>query len=104
MAGIYGLDLKYVFRADGEITINGETTSGTIEEEAKVFAPLPLIGLNFSFRITNSWNFTTRVAFVAGSHDDLTANVFQTSINAQYRINQHFGFVMGLTYLPMLSV
>ena len=98
MAGIYGLDLKYVFKADGEITINGVTTSGSIEEEVKVFAPLPLIGLNFSFRITNRWDFATRVAFVAGSHDDLSANVFQTSIHALYRVNRHFGFVMGLTY------
>ena len=98
MAGIYGLDLKYDFKADGEITINGVTTSGSIEEEAKVFAPLPLIGLNFSFRITSRWDFATKVAFVAGSHDDLTANVFQTSIHALYRVNRHFGFVMGLTY------
>ena len=98
MAGIYGLDLKYVFKADGEITINGVTTSGSIEEEAKVFAPLPLIGLNFLFRITPEWNFATKVAFVTGSHDDLSASVFQTSINAQYRVNRHFGFIMGLAY------
>ena len=98
MAGIYGLDLKYVFKADGAITINGVTTSGSIEEEAKVFAPLPLIGLNFLFQITPEWSFATKVAFVTGSHDDLSASVFQTSINAQYRVNRHFGFIMGLTY------
>ena len=98
MAGIYGLDLKYVFRADGEIIQDGVSNPGTIDEQAKVFAPLPLIGLNFRFRITDSWNFTTKVAFITGSHNDLSANVTQTSINALYQINQHIGFVMGLTY------
>ncbi len=98
MVGIYGLDLKYVFRADGQITIGGVTTAGSIEEETKIFAPLPLIGLNFLFRITDGWSFATKVAFVTGSHDDLSANVFQTSINAQYRVNRHFGVVMGLAY------
>jgi len=98
LAGIYGLDLKYVFSAEGDITIDGVTTSGSIEEETKVFAPLPLIGLDFLFRITDSWSFATKVGFVAGSYDDLSANVFQTSINAQYRFNSYIGFVMGLAY------
>ncbi len=40
-AGIYGLDLKYAFEAQGQITQDGMTTSGTIKEEANVFAPLP---------------------------------------------------------------
>jgi len=98
MAGIYALDLRYVFRAEGDITVDGVTSSGSILEEANVFAPLPLIGLNFKFRITDSWSFTTKVAFVSGSHDDLSANVFQTSINALYKVNRHFGVVMGLAY------
>lgn len=98
MAGIYGLDLKYVFRAEGELTVDGVTTPGTIEEESKIFAPLPLIGLNFRFRITDSWSFTTKLAFIAGSYEDLSATVSQTSINALYTFNQHIGVVMGLTY------
>lgn len=98
MAGIYGLDLKYVFKAEGELTVDGVTTSGSIEEESKIFAPLPLIGLNFRFRITDSWSFATKLAFVTGSHEDLSATVTQTSINALYAFNQHFGVVMGLTY------
>lgn len=98
MAGIYGLDLKYVFKADGEITEDGVTTTGSIEEEAKTFAPLPLIGLNFRFRITDSWRFATKVAFVTGSYSDLSATVTQTSIHALYNFNRHVGVVMGLTY------
>ena len=98
MAGIYGLDLKYVFKAEGTVTENGVSTSGFIEEEVKIFAPLPLIGLNFRFRITDSWNFTTKLAFITGSYNDLSATVTQTSINALYQINKRFGFVMGVTY------
>jgi hypothetical protein len=98
MAGIYAIDLRYVFQAEGDITVDGVTISDSIMEEANIFAPLPLIGLNFRFRITDSWALTTRVAFVTGSYDDLTASVTQTSINAIYGINKHFGFVMGLSY------
>ena len=99
MAGIYGLDLKYVFKADGEITIDGFTAdSASIEDETSIFAPLPLIGLDFNFRITDSWSFATKVSFVAGSYNNLTATVSQTSINAIYRVNRYFGAVMGLSY------
>ena len=97
-AGIYGLDLKYVFEADGQITIEGVTTPGSIKEEANVFAPLPLIGLDFWFNFTPSWSMSTRVAFVAGSYEDVSATALQTAINAQYRVSDHVGIVLGLAY------
>ena len=80
------------------MTEDGVTTLGSIEDVSDVFAPLPLIGLNFGFRITDSWNFTNKVAFITGSYEDLSATVIQVSIHALYRINQNFGVVMGLTY------
>jgi len=97
LAGIYGLDLKYVFEAEGEITIDSSSTSDSIIEETSVFAPLPLIGLDFWFSFTPKWSMATKVGFVAGSHEDLSAVVFQTGINAQYQFNKHVGGVLGLT-------
>ena len=98
MAGVYGLDLKYVFKAEGSVTEDGVTTPGSVEDVSDVFAPLPLIGLNFGFRITDSWDFANKLAFITGSYEDLSATVFQASIHALYRINQNIGVVMGLTY------
>jgi hypothetical protein len=97
-AGIYGLDLKYVFEARGEIIQGGVTTSGSIQEEAKVFAPLPLIGLDMWYSFTPRWGINTKVAFVAGSYEDVSAGVLQTSVNAQYRFTDHVGLVFGLAY------
>ena len=97
-AGIYGLDLKYVFEAEGQITQDGVTTSGSIKEEAKVFAPLPLVGLDMWFSFTPSWGMNTRVVFVAGSYEDVSAGVLQTSVNALYRFSDHVGLVFGLAY------
>jgi hypothetical protein len=97
-AGIYGLDLNYTFEAEGEITQDGVTESRSIYEEAKVFAPLPLIGLDFWYSFTRRWSMSTKVAFVAGSYEDLSASVLQTEINAQYRFTDHVGLVFGLAY------
>jgi len=97
-AGIYGLDLKYAFEAQGQITRDGVTTSGSIKEEAKVFAPLPLIGLDFWFSFTPRWGINTRVSFVAGSYEDVSAGVLQTSVNALYRFTDHVGLIFGLAY------
>jgi len=96
LAGIYSLDLEYVFEAKGDITEDGTTISGAIIEEANVFAPLPLIGLDFWFSFTPEWSMATRVGFVAGSYDDLSATVLQTGINAQYKFNRYVGGVIGL--------
>ncbi len=97
-AGIYGLDLKYVFEAEGDITVDGVTESGEISEEAKVFAPLPMIGLDFWYAFTPEWALATKITFVTGSYQDVSAGVLQTSINAQYRLSDHVGFVLGLAY------
>jgi hypothetical protein len=97
-AGIYGLDLKYVFEADGQLTRDGVTESGSIKEEAKVFAPLPLIGLDFWYAFTSRWGLATKVAFVAGSYEDVSASVLQTSLNAIYSFTDHVGLTLGLAY------
>ena len=97
-AGIYGLDLKYVFEAEGQITQDGVTTSGSIKEEAKVFAPLPLVGLDMWFSFTPRWGMNTRVVFVAGSYEDVSAGVLQTSVNVLYRFSDQVGLVFGLAY------
>jgi hypothetical protein len=97
-AGVYGVDLKYVFEAEGEITEDGVTRSDAIQEEAKVFAPLPLIGLDLSYNFTPKWAITTKVGFVAGSYEDLSATVLQTNIHAHYSFTNHVGLLFGLAY------
>jgi len=97
-AGIYGLDLKYVFEAQGQITQGGVTTSGSIKEEAKVFAPLPLIGIDLWYSFTPRWSINTKVAFVRGSYEDVSAGVLQTSLNALYNFTDHVGLTFGLAY------
>lgn len=97
-AGVYGLDLKYVFEADGQITEGGVTTTGSIYEEANVFAPLPLIGLDLWYSFTPKWGINTKVAFVSGSYEDVSAGVLQTTVNALYRFTDHVGLAFGLAY------
>jgi len=97
-AGIYGLDLKYVFEASGQITRDGITRTGVVKDEAKVFAPLPLIGIDLWYNFTPTWGINTKVAFVRGSYEDVSAGVLQTSVNAQYRFTDHVGIVFGLAY------
>ena len=97
-AGIYGLDLKWLFEAQGQITAGGVTRTGFIQEEAKVFAPLPLIGIDLWYGFTPEWGINTKVAFVRGSYEDVSAGVLQTSINAQYRFTDHIGIAFGLAY------
>lgn len=97
-AGIYGLDLKYVFTAEGQITFGGVTLSDSIVEEANVFAPLPMIGLNFLTVFTPRWSLSTRVSFVAGEYEDVRAAVLQTAINTRYKFTDHVGLMFGLAY------
>jgi len=85
--GIYSFDLKSVFKAEGDVTIDGVTSPGSILEEANVFAPLLLIGLDFLFSFTSKWRMATRVGFVAGRYKDVSSVVVQVGINVQYYVS-----------------
>jgi hypothetical protein len=63
-----------------------------------VFAPLPLIGLDFLYNFTPRWGMNTKVAFVRGSYEDVSAGVLQTSVHALYSFTDHVGLVFGLAY------
>ncbi len=95
--GISGLDLRYTFTAEGEITIGNQTRTGIHHEEASIFAPLPLFGLDIRFDITQKWSVGTKVAFVYGEYKEISAGALQVGVNARYWFNRHIGGILGLT-------
>ena len=96
--GIYGLDLKLAFEAEGELIIDGVTQSGTYRETVAIFAPLPLVGLDFNFSFTPRWSMKTKFALVGGTYQDISAGIFTSTINAHYMFSKHIGGVLGVAY------
>jgi hypothetical protein len=97
--GVYGLDLSYKLKAVGEIIYQDEiVTSGQYEEDVSQFAPLPLIGIDTWFALTPKWSIGTKVSFVAGSYDDLSAFVFSSKIRAVYTLSDRFAVDFGVNY------
>ena len=98
IAGLNSLDIKYALEANGEITIRGQTFTGTQREEVSVFAPLPLLGFDFWYAFTPRWGITTKIKLVGGRYQDVQAWVVNTTINTRYQFNRHVGGVLGITY------
>ena len=97
--GLYGLDLEYVFDARGEITLNGvPVVEGSLTREASVFAPLPLLGFDAWYHITPKWAMGTKVSLVAGTYEEVTAALVDTTIRAKYQFSDHVGGSIGITY------
>ena len=98
LIGINGLDLKYIFEANGTITYPDSSTTATYEVEESLFAPLPLLGFQFWYAFTPKWSLDTKVAFVAGQYQETKAWVVNTSITSKYQFNKHVGGLLGLAY------
>ncbi len=98
VAGLTGLDLRFSAEAKGEIEIDGNIQSEEVLVEASVFAPLPLLGLNFVTAYTPEWSMATRISLMAGSYQDVSASILQVNINSLYQFNKHVGLLLGLTY------
>jgi len=98
LGGLFVLDFKYIFEAEGQITIGGVTLTQTIREEVSQVAPLPMIGLDFGYFFTPKWSIDTAVLFVGGSYQEVSATVLQTSVRATYHATKHIGLDMGIAY------
>ena len=97
--GIYGLDLKYTFEAAGQIYIDGVLQGDAfLDEEASVFAPLPLIGFDFWFAFTPRGSLNPMVSFVGGKYQDVTAAVLSTTLLTRYQFNRRLGMLFGVSY------
>ena len=97
--GITAIDLKYDFDAFGVLSIDGEpVSSGSYTEKLEQFAPIPLIGLDAWFAITNKWSFGARASFVAGEVSDVRALILESRIRAKYDFNDNVGLIIGLNY------
>ena len=98
VAGIHALDLRFSAEASGELTVEEETQTEELVESADVFAPLPLIGLNFSTYYTPEWSVSTRLAVIGGRYEDVSAGVLQVNIFSRYQMSKHVGLLLGLGY------
>ena len=98
LIGINGLDLKYIFEANGTITYPDSSATATYEVEESLFAPLPLLGFQFWYAFTPKWSLDTKVAFVAGQYQETKAWVVNTSITSKYQFNKHVGGLLGVAY------
>lgn len=97
--GIKAIDLEYQFDAAGEVSLDGEVIeSGNYSKTIAQFAPIPLVGIDAWFALTDKWSFGARAAFVAGEVSDVRAIITESSIRAKYEFNEHVGLFMGVNY------
>ena len=97
--GITAIDLKYDFDAFGVLSIDDvPVTSGAYTESLEQFAPIPMIGVDAWFAITDKWSFGARASFVAGDVADVRALILESRIRVKYDLNENIGLLLGLLY------
>ena len=99
LVGLYTLDLNLALRAEGEVAIGGvPIVSGVYEDTVTNTIPAPMFGLQFWTRASENWRLGARLAMVAGTYGDYSAQVFQADISARYKFSERFGLVTGVNY------
>jgi len=100
LLGIYLLDLNLTLDAVGEVTLDGQPVqSGEYNETLNQFAPLPLFGLDYWTRVTNKWYLGGKVAFIAGSYDDVSALVVEAVLRARWRMTDRTSLITGVNFM-----
>jgi hypothetical protein len=96
--GLYGIDLDYQLNATGSISLGEIAVVGEYKQRANVFAPVPLIGLDAWFTLTDKWMVGSKLSFVGGSFNDVSAVIFAADMRAVYEFNKSISLVLGATY------
>ena len=97
--GLYGLDLRLGFKAEGQITQDGQPPkTGIVQDETNTFVPLPLVGVDFWQAISKDWALGARFSMIGGKFDDTDGLVFDAAIRARYQISNHVGLVLAANY------
>jgi len=99
LLGLYTLDLALALRAEGNVVLDGTPIiSGIYEESITSTIPAPMIGFQFWARASEKLRLGARLAMVAGTYGDYSAQVFQADISARYKFSERFGLVTGVNY------
>ena len=100
LVGIYGLDLNYEVTARGEVSLDGvPVESGVYSDTTDLFAPLPLIGLDYWSKVTDRWYIGGKVGFIAGTYQETEALVVDATIRARYGLTERLAMIMGVNFL-----
>lgn len=57
-----------------------------------------MFGIDAWYFFTPKWALGTKISLVAGSYQEISALVVDTSVRAKYQFAKHVGFSFGLTY------
>jgi len=97
--GLYGIDLKLGFEAEGDITINDvPVVGGFIKDEVNQLIPLPVIGIDFWVAVAPRWALGSKLALIGGSYKEYTALVVDASIRARFQMTDHVALMLGALY------
>ncbi len=98
VAGLNTINLNYSLELKGELSKDGVPVSREQIINADVYAPLPLIGLNYKFKYTKKFAVSTKVSIVGGKYQNIKAAVLHTTISSIYNVTDHIGLRLGLSY------
>jgi hypothetical protein len=94
--GVNVIDLKYRVDMEGMIDFDGTPiASGEYSRGVNEIAPLPLIGVDAWFALTPKWAFGSKLSFISGSYQDITARILEIKIRVKYTFNKNVGMTFG---------
>ena len=97
--GIYALDMEFSLQAFGDVRLDDEPiASGSVVDELSLFAPLPMIGVQYANSWSERWLTTTRIIFIAGTVNDIRAVIVDLNVTARYSLSRNVGLIFGMNY------
>jgi hypothetical protein len=79
----------------GRATINGQTVGAASESES-TSAPLPVVGLDGSYRITDRWRAVGHAQYLGLEYGDFEGRLLDVRVGTEYRFFDRLG--LGLAY------
>lgn len=94
------MDLKYEVQALGQVSLDGvPIQSAEYLDTLNLFAPFPLLGVDYWSRVTDRWHVGGEFTFIAGSYNNTEALVFNVALRTRRQLTERLGAEFGLSIL-----
>ena len=69
--------------------------SNEYKRDINQLAPLPMVGIDAWFALTPKWAFGTKLSFVGGTYEEVTARILEIKVRAKYAFCNKVGLLFG---------
>lgn len=99
--GVHWSRLEFGLLGSASVPVNGAMEDGNTSVDIRPDLPLPLLGLDYEFKVTDNWKLSTRAGYFSMDIKDVDGSLIAAGIETEYWLGKHVAAGFGVDYFKL---